>query len=253
MAGASEESSAGGRVLRVPVEALRVGEWALDEGASNYVSRVRRKAAGAWIELFNPVSSLVGLAQIVSSSRCEVIVRVEAVSSAPSTSLPLTLVVALGKHDKPDQAVVNATALGARAVHFLAAERSIVRELSLSRSGRLHQLSVATARQCGRSDLVRLAGPQTLDECLKELNVDHIFVCALAEPTVPLLEAIAPLGPAESAAVLVGPEGGFSESEIALALARGAVPVGLGPLVLRTELAVTVTLSAFRLQAETLK
>jgi 16S rRNA (uracil1498-N3)-methyltransferase len=56
-----------------------------------------------------------------------------------------------------------------------------------------------------------------------------------------LKKALGPKGrPVASVALVIGPEGGFSDDEVELATSRGAVPVGLGPRILRTETAAVV-------------
>ena len=68
--------------------------------------------------------------------------------------------------------------------------------------------------------------------------------CEADKPRTPLAAA---LKPGKDAVVLIGPEGDFSEEEIALALACGFQPVSLGPSRLRTETAALYAVVAFNL------
>jgi 16S rRNA (uracil1498-N3)-methyltransferase len=67
------------------------------------------------------------------------------------------------------------------------------------------------------------------------------FLIAAPSETVSLREALHGIGRAEpSIALLIGPEGGFTDEEVALARDKGALAVGLGPRILRTETAAIV-------------
>jgi 16S rRNA (uracil1498-N3)-methyltransferase len=69
------------------------------------------------------------------------------------------------------------------------------------------------------------------------VGFDRLLIAAPGQTTT-LQEALQGIGHADSAiALLIGPEGGFTEEEVALAREKGAVAVGLGPRILRTETA----------------
>jgi 16S rRNA (uracil1498-N3)-methyltransferase len=78
------------------------------------------------------------------------------------------------------------------------------------------------------------------EQCLAELNGVAVLLLDPGAPPLPL----AP--PGGALAVLVGPEGGWTDQERALALRHGAMPCGLGRLILRAETAPLAVLAAMR-------
>jgi 16S rRNA (uracil1498-N3)-methyltransferase len=150
-----------------------------------------------------------------------------------------------GKGDKVDDVVRAATALGASSIALVASERSVARgTASPERHGRLTAIAFDAARQSGRGDLPALEGPIALTEMLERTR-DQAALKLCLEPT-----ATRPLGASlqnrgeRALVLLVGPEGGFSDAELAHARDAGFELVRLGALVLRTELAAVAALGA---------
>jgi 16S rRNA (uracil1498-N3)-methyltransferase len=154
--------------------------------------------------------------------------------------LDVTLLQGVGKSEKPEEVVRAATALGARAVTFVAAARSVARPNS-ARSARLRSVAIEAARQSGRGDLPAIDGPLSLaaavepwaGKAARKLSLDP-------RARLPLASRLA-----EPAVLLIGPEGGWTEAELELADAAGFERVALGPLTLRTELAAAAALGCF--------
>jgi 16S rRNA (uracil1498-N3)-methyltransferase len=95
--------------------------------------------------------------------------------------------------------------------------------------------------------LLDIQPPQRLgDFCMAYDSAAVKIICWEEEPhrgIRDVLEAPLPLGPV---AVLVGPEGGWTETEVAQARAHGFVSVSLGPRILRTETAAVTLISLIR-------
>lgn len=91
------------------------------------------------------------------------------------------------------------------------------------------------ARQCRRAYLPRLDAPLSLADALTG-SQEELRLLLWEKGALPLAEALPAHRPI-NAAVLIGPEGGFSDEEAALAMKAGFLPVGLGPRILRTETA----------------
>lgn len=242
------------RSLRVPLTSLRAGEMELDAEESKYVVKVHRLGPGQPLSVFDPEAGLEAEAVIVSDRLPHVRVSLSEVREASDASLPLTLLQALGKGDKPEQAVRDATALGAQRIVFVTTERTVPRT---ERLDRLRKIAVQVARQCGRGRIPVILGPVPLSEMLAEMLKERApegglrFVCSFEEDAAPLLARIRGSDLKKTpSAVLIGPEGGLSSLEVDEARRGGFVPVSLGPLVLRTEQACTFVLSALRAAAE---
>jgi 16S rRNA (uracil1498-N3)-methyltransferase len=109
---------------------------------------------------------------------------------------------------------------------------------------RWQRVAVASAKQCGRAVVPVIHDVVTYADVLERAG--DLFVCCV-EPALGIeLGVQRPIArPASGRAWLcIGPEGGWSEAEVAGARARGATLAGLGPRTLRAEIAPTVALSA---------
>jgi len=106
---------------------------------------------------------------------------------------------------------------------------------------RLDAIAVEAAEQCGRTVLPEIAEPQSLARFLEEHPTRRLYF-ADEGGGEPAADAIVP-GPAT---ILIGPEGGFTDEERALVRrAPNAVPISLGPRILRAETAALAALAAY--------
>jgi len=238
------------RTIRVPWTPLtprtllKEGELVLDEAASHYVARVHRLSAGDRVVLFDPEARLEADATIASIERrvaC-VVSAVRAASAVPTAAL--TLVQALGKGDKPERVVRDATALAATRIVFVESARSVVRASAWSddKRRRFRAIAVEAARQSGRGDVPVIEGPMSLAEAAT-LVKDSMRLC-LAPGRGPSLRAALAGRETDSIALFVGPEGGFDDGELSALAEAGLAFVVLGELVLRTEVAAAAALAA---------
>lgn len=234
--------------LRVPVDNLCLGENVLSAEAARYVVKVHRLSVGDKIHLFDPVSGKEALGFVATARLPSICVQVqEEPRQALRKNMPVTLIQAVAKGDKPEQAVRDATALGVEHVAFAVTTRSVPRGGSEGKAGRLGRVAAQVARQCGRADLPILEMPALLGETLSgPLLRPHRIVCGLTEGSVPLLDAVTGAQLREGVTLLVGPEGGFSAEEMRLAIDSGFRVASLGPFVLRSETACTVALAVLR-------
>ena len=107
---------------------------------------------------------------------------------------------------------------------------------------RWRRIVVEAAEQSHRGRIPMIDQITPFEQMLSGLHeFDRCLIAATSGPTRSLGEAMG-VGDkaASSVAVLIGPEGGFSEEEVRLASDHGAVPVSLGPRILRTETAAMV-------------
>ncbi|MFC4931764.1 16S rRNA (uracil(1498)-N(3))-methyltransferase [Massilia sp. GCM10023247] len=165
---------------------------------------------------------------------------------AVEVELPYSITLAQGlpEGSKMDWIIEKAVELGVAAVQPLAAQRSVVR-LSGERAEKRHAhwqgVIVAASEQCGRNRLARLA-PVT--DFGRWLGMPAAGQRILFSPRASRsLAEWAACGPCE-VTLLVGPEGGFSMEEEEAAVAAGALPLSIGPRVLRTETAALAALAA---------
>ncbi|MFP4310719.1 MAG: RsmE family RNA methyltransferase [Nitriliruptoraceae bacterium] len=146
----------------------------------------------------------------------------------------LVLAQALPKARKLDEVLRQAVELGVDEVRVLETERCVARlEEERLESARERWAGVvrAACEQARRPDRPAVQGPIRLDHLGRDEEV-----LLLAHPGSPALPSVADeLVGAATIVLAVGPEGGFTDTELADAVAGGALVVGLGPDVLRTE------------------
>lgn len=223
--------------LRVPVARVEAGESILDEDASRYVARVHRKRVGDRVLLFDPDRVVEASAVITAMDRSSVAVVVEAVREASRRPKQrVTLLQATCKSDKFDSIVRDATELGASRVVPVLAERSVGRPAE-GRARRWRKIAVEAARQCGRGDAPAVSSPMELSEAVSLFASGEGVVGFCLDPWADtrLADKLRGLSSDVELAFLVGPEGGFSPSEVEACASAGLVPVTLGPFTLRAE------------------
>jgi 16S rRNA (uracil1498-N3)-methyltransferase len=234
-------------LLRVPLEALAEGEAALPEDAARYVTRVHRLGAGARFVAFDPERALEAEVEVLSCDRRATVVRAGPLRPATvRASRRLVLVQAIGKGDKVDDVVRDATELGATRVVPVVTARSVVRPADgEARVRRWRRIAIEAARQSGRGDAPAIEAPVPLSDALARLAASVDAAVCLDPTSGTSLGAVLPdVAAAREAAVIVGPEGGLDEQELAAAERAGARRVSLGAFVLRTETVCAAVLGA---------
>ena len=137
----------------------------------------------------------------------------------------LTVVQALLKGDALEEVVQHGTEVGVAAFRLVVSERCVAREISPHKLERLRTIAREAAEQSERGVVPPVEEPIQLAEALERGSV--LLYERYDGPGLSVLEP--------PAAVIVGPEGGFTPGEIAAALAAGVVVAGLGRRILRSE------------------
>lgn len=227
------------RISRVHTDQpLQPGEAVtLEERTGHYLVRVLKLRVGDALVLFNG-DGFDYAAELTSGQRNAVTLQVKTrLPALAESKLQLTLVQAVGKGDRMDYSLQKATELGVAKVQPLFSERTEVRLQGSRLDKRMAHwrgVLVAACEQSGRATVPKLLAPLQLNEWLAQPSAARPKVCYLLDPRAekPLAASDDPGG---AAAVLVGPEGGFTEQELKLMVLGGVTPVRLGPRVLRTE------------------
>ena len=161
----------------------------------------------------------------------------------------------LPKADKMELIIQKAVELGVYEIIPVAAERCVVKldaKKERSKLQRWQQIAEAAAKQSKRDIIPKVSEVMTFKNAVEyagEMDV-RLIPYELAEGMERTRDFISSLKPEQSIAVIIGPEGGFSENEIALAKEKGVEPVTLGRRILRTETAGLVVLSWIMYQME---
>jgi 16S rRNA (uracil1498-N3)-methyltransferase len=154
---------------------------------------------------------------------------------------PLRIVLFQGipKGDKLDLIIQKATELGVATIVPFPAERSVVKippERLPERCNRWNRIAAEAARQSGAA-VPRVVPAASLSAALSTCDTDLRLLPWEDEQTANLQPVLAKSLPPLSVAIMIGPEGGFSSTEVATARERGFQTVRLGPRILRTETA----------------
>ncbi|AKT43831.1 RsmE family RNA methyltransferase [Chondromyces crocatus] len=234
-------------LLRVPLTSLAPGLVPLSPEVARYVSRVHRLREGERFLAFDPERALEAEALLVGSGKGPSAARIDVVRAASLVPRrAVTLIQCVGKGDKLDAVIRDATELGATRVVAALSARCVARPQG-DRGGRWRRVAVEAARQCGRGDAPRIEGPLPLTEVLEALD-GEAAVCLdpRAERSLGtwLGGMLGDAGGRRGIALLVGPEGGLSEEEMDACSSAGFVRVRLGRFTLRTETVCAAALGA---------
>jgi len=237
--------------MRVPRiytdQPLRPGrEVLLPEQGGEHVVRVLRLERGHPLILFNGDGHEYD-ASLASLAKRAVTAEVTAIRSVDrEAALPLTLAQGIARGEKMDWILQKATELGVARIVPIITERTEVK-LDEDRAERrlAHWTSViaGACEQSGRTRLPALQPPQRLDRWLGALGDSGVRLALLPDGEVNLRQ----LPQMENGAILVvGPEGGLSDNDVALLTQTGFGGLRLGPRILRTETAGIAALAALQ-------
>jgi 16S rRNA (uracil1498-N3)-methyltransferase len=226
-------------------------ETELPRAQSDHLIKVLRLRADDSVQVFDGEGG-AWQATLVSGARRGYRLRIGGeLAAEPLPGLPLTLVQAVARSDKMDWIVQKATELGVFAIQPLITEHSVVR-MDAAQAARktVHWQAIAAAacEQCGRSRLPRVAQPIELQQLANKMARPAGLLWVL-DPGAGIGLSSAAQGiaawqpPPAGIALLVGPEGGLSETEMQQLIQQGARPLGLGRRVLRTETAALAALT----------
>lgn len=162
---------------------------------------------------------------------------VEQLENHANPKLNIVVFQALAKGDKLETVTQKATELGASAICPLYLKNCDVKEGS-GKVNRLDKIAISATKQCGRSRVPKILDCVNIKTIEKALSgVDLIILANEREDRLPLLEVLNQNKSAKSIAIIVGPEGGFTDEEIDKIISLGGKSVTLGKRILRTETA----------------
>ncbi|MCE9566100.1 MAG: 16S rRNA (uracil(1498)-N(3))-methyltransferase [Planctomycetes bacterium] len=211
-------------------EMLGPGEFVLAGAEGHHLVAVRRFGPGDTITLFNGDGNDYPAVVLGTSKKSATlnILRVE----PTDRELPFPLVVAsaLPKGDRADFLIEKLTELGVSRFVPLITARSVVQPKD-STVEKFNRAVIEASKQCGRNRLMTIGPPRTWDTFLKLADLPATrFVLHTGE-------GLPGFGERGGSVVAVGPEGGFTPTELDAALALGWRAVSLGTRVLRVETA----------------
>ena len=204
--------------------------------SAHYLLAVMRLKEGAPVKLFDDISGEY-LATVARIGKRDLDLMIDSKLRTRETTPDLWIAQALIKKDRFDWIAEKACELGvARFVPVLTA-RCVVDKV---KDDRLRAHMIEAAEQCERTALPYISPLTKLEALLKDWPAERTLYFCDERGGAPFLEAISP----EPAAILIGPEGGFTDGENASIRAHpNARPVSLGPRILRADTAAISAIS----------
>ena len=222
-----------------PLEAA--GTIALDRMQSNYLCNVLRLPQDASVLAFNGRDG-EWLCTLERSAKKAATLAVRERTRAQTPPNDLHYLFAPLKHARLDYMVQKAVELGVSRLHPVITRHTQATRVNLDR---MRANAIEAAEQCGILSIPDVAEPGALDAALAGLDADRvlIFCDERAEHADPLT-ALSALPRPKPLAVLIGPEGGFTDAERAQFLKhRNIVRLALGPRILRADTAAVAALT----------
>jgi 16S rRNA (uracil1498-N3)-methyltransferase len=212
------------------------GSARLSPDEAHHLTRVLRLVPGDIVTVFNG-RGVEWRARVHKASREAVTLSLLEPVAARMPRVAITLAQAVIKGEAMEDVVRDSTMIGVAAIQPVISERTTVKRRGLAVAhDRWRRIALASAKQCGTARLPEISAPMQFDEWLPSRLPEHSYL--LIEPATSLAEVttvrqLAMVSAPSSALLLVGPEGGWTESERDAAIDAGAIPLSLGPLTLR--------------------
>lgn len=220
---------------------------ALDEGKDvtltldrhHYAVNVLRLKPGDPLRLFNARDG-EWLAYLASASKKTATVRCERRLANATPPPDLDFVFAPLKHARLDYLVQKVTELGARRLRPVITQRTIVERVNLER---MRANAIEAAEQCNLVFVPEVCEPEKLDQVLAKWTEGRVLI--YSDEAAPITDPLTALKSLKlPAAVLIGPEGGFTEEErTQLRRLPFVTAISLGPRIMRADTAAVSALS----------
>lgn len=216
----------------------------IEGGQAHYLLHVMRAKPGDAIKLCDDISGEYG-ARVAATGKRDMSLAIETKLRDRELVPDLWLCAAPIKRARFDAMAEKACELGVARFVPVRTARAVVDKI---KSERLRARMIEAAEQCERTALPEIGELAKLDALLADWSGERHLFFADERGGEPFADALARRsGPA---AILIGPEGGFTDDEnAAIRACPAAVPISLGPRILRTDTAATAAIAVWMAQA----
>lgn len=230
------------------------GKYYIDGKDFNHVKNVLRMKVGE--KFFVSFSGKSDLCVLESYTETCVIAKIEE-ENCQNTDLPINVFLFQGlpKSDKLELIIQKSVELGVHAIVPVEMKRCIVKldaKKKSSKTERYNAISESAAKQSKRSYIPKVYEPISYNECLEMAkNLDVVLVpYECADGMISTKNCLSKIKQGMSVGIIIGPEGGFDDSEIEKVTDLGFDVVSLGKRILRTETAAITSLAMIMLLSE---
>jgi len=226
-----------------------VGGTAVIDGDEGFhAATVRRIRLGEALVISDGAGTVADCV-VIGVDKRRLLARIEKRRSAPQPTPKVTVVQAIPKLERAELAIELATEAGADEFVAWQASRCVARwdaERAANGLRRWRAVTRSAARQSRRAWIPEVSGPMSTDQLGAYIGerVDAGAAALVLHESASRALREVPVAQADSIILVVGPEGGLSETEVDMLAVAGAVAVRLGPTVLRTSTAAAIALGA---------
>ena len=223
---------------RFPISQNQINNNLAIVSGSDYrhIIKVLRLKPGNEITLFDN-TGFEHLGKITEIGSKEIRITIsESRRTETESGLNITLLQGIPKGDKMDFIVEKSTELGVKTIVPVVTERSQIRKTK--RIERWRRIALESSKQSGRMLPPDILDLISFDNAIYSHDKGYLHLIFYEKCKDNIKDIIKCTGKAkENIKIFIGPEGGFSESEVNAAKENGFIPIGLGPRILRTETA----------------
>lgn len=223
---------------RVHVPRVYPGELILDANEARHLRDVLRLEAGATVEVFDDAGN-VATGVLIATGR-DLAVNVTSLHHSSPKAFELIVAAAVPKGERADWMIEKLSELGVATFIPLAAARSVVLPEGKNKRERWMRIATEAAKQSRRSGVMRIGELTSLQDVIRSIGaathqVGWYFSTGIDARSV--ITAVAKLQGVRSIVALIGPEGGWTDDELAAFASAGVTAVRLTDTVLRVETA----------------
>jgi len=218
-------------------------EAILEGQAAHHLIKVLRMKAGDQLRLFNNTNCFY-LAEITDHTKKDVTLNITATEvSSCESPLHTHLGQVMSRGDRMDYAIQKSTEMGVNEITPLTSkfcELKLNTERETKRLNHWQQIAISAAEQCGRPNVPTIHPIKSIEHWIDSIDSEQLSFVLHHRDTQKLSDI--KTSP-KHINLLIGPEGGLSQSEIALATSNNFIASTFGPRVMRTETAPVACLS----------
>jgi len=216
-----------------------LGEEILIEGPLMEALRFHRARRGSILTITDVKGNdFRGRVTSIAEEKASIIIF-DRFTSPTESALEIILLQALPKKEKMEWIIQKATELGVSAIIPFKSNKSISieeRENKQKKAHRWQEIARRATQQCRRSKIPKIGQYQSFEDILELGDKESLKIILWEKDGIGLKEVLK-REPYKKIYLIVGPEGGFTEDEVSLAIEKGFIPIKFGQRILRTETA----------------
>ncbi len=221
----------------VKPENISDGKFLISGDDTHHLIKVLRVKKGDRINLFDGTGKIyTGKISAISKNRIEG--QILSDKKGIESKLNINLYQSMPKGERSGWLVEKLSELGIRKIIPIYTERSVNKDISVSKFERWQRISRSASEQSLRPDFLEIVEPRSFKDSIVSVEKTSVNIIPWeSENEQTITESFLKIDGSKEVNIFIGPEGGFTEKEIELAKSNGVFPVSLGGRILRAETA----------------